>query len=68
MKVEANKIKGQLVERGIRQTDIAREVGFTSQYVGLVIAHKRRNPQIEKVVAKSIGRSPRTVFSESVAA
>lgn len=54
----ANKIKAMLVERGIKQTDIAKELGIARSSVAGAISgyrqHKSR--RVHEAVAKRVGK------------
>lgn len=55
-------IKAALVERGVRQADIARATKYSGAYVNDVIAGKRRCAPIEQAIAEAIGKPVGDVF------
>ena len=55
-------IKAALVLRGVRQADIARQVGHAGAFVHDVIAGKRRSLAIEQAVAAALGKPLKEVF------
>lgn len=59
--------KAALVLKGIRQSDIARATGFSAAYVNDVIAGHRRSDEIERAIARAIGRPTREVFGSEAA-
>lgn len=60
-------IKAALVERGVKQVEIARKTGHGPSFVNDVITRKRRSPAIEKAIAEAIGKPLKKVFPEIAA-
>lgn len=62
-----NERKAELVRRGIKMTDIARELGVTVQHVSSVVLGRDRSPRVEKAVASAIGKPVGRVFDDAAA-
>lgn len=58
-------IKSKLVSRGIKQTDIARDILVSRQAVGRVISGKIRSERIQKAVSVALGLPMHRVFPKS---
>jgi transcriptional regulator with XRE-family HTH domain len=54
--------KAELVRRRVKQSEIARQLGFSRAYVSDVIAGNRRSERVEAAVAEAIGRDVDKVF------
>jgi hypothetical protein len=54
--------KAALTERDVTPTKLAPAVGFTSQYVSMVMWGTRRNAQVERAIADAIGLPVDVVF------
>lgn len=54
--------RAELVRRGIRHTDIARDLGVTAEAVGRVVRGQQRSARVEAEVAKRMGLTPEVVF------
>lgn len=50
------KIKAMLVERGIRQVDIARELGLKKETVNTVLNNHGTSRRVKEHIAKRLGR------------
>jgi predicted transcriptional regulator len=59
-------IKAKLVERGISQRSIARELGVTPAAIYQVISGKSRSTRIEKAIAKA-AQVPQHTFARRAA-
>ena len=54
--------KAELIRRRIRQSAIAEKCGCSKSHVSDVLYGRRRNEEIEGVIAKAIGLKPQEVF------
>lgn len=54
--------KAELVRRRIRQSAIAAKCGCSKSHVSDVLYGRRRNEEIERVIATAIGMTPEEVF------
>lgn len=61
-------IKGKLIERGVKQREIAARLGCTPQLVSMVISGHRANRYIQAAIARAISRPRSKVFTDRVAA
>lgn len=52
------KIQKLLIDAGLTQADIAREIGVAQSTVSLVISRRGRSRRIEEYLARRIGRHP----------
>ena len=62
----ANEIKKALIDAGVTQAEVARDVGLSKQLVGEVIRGNRRNARIESAVAAAIQKPVDEVFKPAV--
>jgi len=60
-------IKAALVAVGVKQVDIARQVGHSGPFVSDVIMRRRRSPAIERAIADAIGKPLKKVFPDVAA-
>lgn len=58
-------IRAQLILRGIRQQDIADQLGVRASSVSQVIDRKARSARIERAIARAIGRPVHEVFPKN---
>jgi transcriptional regulator with XRE-family HTH domain len=60
--------KVQLMQRGISQADIARQVGMGRAAVSLVMLDEMRNEAIEQAIADAVGEDRNLLFPPKVKA
>jgi predicted transcriptional regulator len=58
------KRKAQLIERGVKVSDIAKQVGFSQPFVSRVLHGTRRNAAVEQVIADASGKPVQRVFGK----
>jgi predicted transcriptional regulator len=51
-KMDANKIKAQLIAKGIKQVDIARTLGISKGVVSQVISGTRQSYRVQEYIAR----------------
>jgi plasmid maintenance system antidote protein VapI len=49
-------IKKALIDADVKQTDIARKLGITKQYIHVVIKGQRRTAYVRKAIARAAGK------------
>lgn len=52
----SREIKSQMIIRGIKQTDLAKKAKVHRAVINMVIAGKRKNPRLRRLVAQAIGK------------
>jgi predicted transcriptional regulator len=62
-----NKIRALLVERGIRQAEIAKELGVTPPAVCAVLNGHWRSPRVEAHIAKRLGIPQEKLWPDNAA-
>jgi lambda repressor-like predicted transcriptional regulator len=60
----ANKIKTDLKEKGVTQTEIAKICGISSVAVHQVVIGERRNPRVRKAISFAIGKPIDEIWPE----
>ncbi|OUN00482.1 MAG: hypothetical protein BAA04_08260 [Firmicutes bacterium ZCTH02-B6] len=60
-------IRAALILRGVKQRDVAQELGVSEAIVSQVISRKRTSERIERAIARAIGRPVHEVFPKEVA-
>lgn len=60
-----NEVKAELALRGVKQVEIARAVGISAAQVNRVIARLRRNAEVEREVARRLGKPVTKVFGKA---
>lgn len=60
-------IRAQLILRGIRQRDIAIQLGVRPSSISQVINRKAHSTRIEWAIARALGKARHDVFPEDVA-
>ena len=68
MSMTRNEIRAELIRRGIRLVDIARELKVAPSTVRVVVAGHRRSRRIERYIAQRIGLSYEEVWGNTEAA
>lgn len=61
---KTTKIKRLIKEAGIKQKDIAAEVGVTPQFVSSVVTGKRSTMSVIKAIAASLGKPVAEIYPE----
>jgi transcriptional regulator with XRE-family HTH domain len=61
-----NQQRAELMLRGIKMKEIARNLGIRAQHVSAVIAGTRRTPYVQAAIANAIGKPVDEVFPEPV--
>jgi len=65
--VTPREIRAALILRGVKQRDVAQELGVAEAIVSQVISRKRTSERIERAIARAIGRPVHEVFPKEVA-
>ena len=65
--MKPNKIRALLVERGIKQVDIANELNVSRSHVGSVIAGRWRSKRIAECIARRLNMPIERLFRDYAA-
>jgi transcriptional regulator with XRE-family HTH domain len=60
--VTSNHLRAELTRRGIRQIDIAREIGRNPSTVNHIITGRKRSKHVEEAIARRLGKPRERLF------